>query len=498
MDSFLVKFNEYTKNKYNYLRLKKVEFIEYGKICKLYFAIPDDIYEKGFDNTVFKDLKNFCQKVSGGYKCEFYIDRLVVSETIVKGYMLELLATGYPFLASSINEDCIIVSVQDKIDIEISIEQDVFDLINGAPFINKIIESVEENFGLSTFITFKLLPIGEIKVESKERKIVSKSFVPYFENEYLCGIKSKSVNKPIFVETINKPYENASIAGGVLQNDKREFEKDENSPYKYYKYNYRIKINDYSGEFTAYYKTNDDDCPLNDVKPNDTIMLQGRISFSERLAKYVMYAKTVYRIELDKEKIKELLTPKPVPDTLKYPSKKYSGQDFLQTQTLFDYDLENVDKDINCVFFTYKSINKGFSPWEICLLSFTNGKADSVYEHFVKVSNLERIDPEYKARVVSSKRFPEYVPDILSFCKNKTVYCKSVDDVMKELKTIAKQEHIECNIDLQEADKLGLKNGFKGEPTFERMLKEYSITVNGNSCYDYAIAMAKLFLKVKK
>lgn len=498
MDSFLVKFNAFTKNKYDYLRLKKVEYFEFGKIAKLHFAIPEEIYENGFDNSVITELKRFCQKIASGYKCEFFFEKLIVSEELVSSFVCELLATECPFLASSINADCVGVRIEDKIDVEIKIEKDVFDLIDGAPFVKNLVNEIEENFGLPTYITFSLVPIGEIKVKENEKKIVSKTSVPYESFEYLCGIRSKGVNKPVFIDSIAKQSENASITGFVTSIDKRVYEKDENSPYKYFKYNYRIRLNDYSGEFTAYYKTNDENCPLNEINAGESLLLAGRIYYSDKMGKLLMSTKTICRIALNVEKIKETLKPKPIPDVLKYPSEKYSGQDFLVKQTLFDYDDEKTNEDMNCVFFTYKSVGKDFTPWEFCLLSFTAGHADSVYSKFVKVSNVERVDLEYRAKVTTAKRLAEYVPDILCFCKNKTVYCKNIEAVYKEIKEIAKAQHMEFEMDLQEADKLGAKNGLKFEPTFERMLKENSITVLGNTSYDYAIAMAQLYLKVKK
>lgn len=494
----MVKFNEFTKNKYSYLRLKKVEFFESDKVAKLHFSIPETIYEKDFDNSVIGELKKFCSKIASNYKCEFFFEKLIVSEEIVSSFVCEHLATECPFLASSINSDCVDVKIDDKIDVEIKIEQDVYDLIDGAPFVKNLIEQIEENFSLPTFLTFTLVPIGEIVVRQDEKKIVSKTSIPYEKFDYLCGIKAKAVNKPIFVDSIVKPMDNASIAGYVLAIDKRSFEKVENSPYKYFKYNYRIRINDYSGEFTAYYKTNDENCLLDSLNAGDSLLLAGRIYYSDRMNRLLMSVKSIFTVVLQEEKIKEILRPKPIPDSLKYPAEKYSGQDFLVKQTLFDFDNERDDSDVNCVFFTYRSVSKDFVPWEFCLLSFTDGKADSVYRKFVKVSNIERVDLEYRAKVTTAKRLAEYVPDILSFCKGKTVFCKNIDAVAKELKNIAKAQHMEFEMDLQEADKLGAKNGQKFEPTFERMLKENSITVLGNTSFDYAIAMAQLFLKVKK
>lgn len=212
-----------------------------------------------------------------------------------------------------------------------------------------------------------------------------------------------------------------------------------------------------------------------------------------------MYAKTICTIELDNAKIDELLKPNPIPTTLKYPSIPYDGNDFVVSQTLFDLAEDNSSKfDFNCVFMFYKSVNKSFSPWEICMLSFENGHCKEVYQTFVKVSGLDRIDAEYKAKVSSAKRLAEFVPDILCFCNGKTLYCKNAEDVTKQLSAIAKAQHYEFNIEVQEANKLGTKNGQKFEPTFERMLKEYSITLADDSCYSACIAMAKLYMKVKK
>lgn len=498
MDNFLIRFNEFTKNKYNYLRLKKVEFYEIDSIAKLYFVIPEDIYENGFDNSVIKELKRFCAKVSGKYKCEFFFERLVISEDIVKTHLLEILATECPFLASSINKECVSISVDEKIDVYITIEQDVYDLIDGAPFLNKIIDNLEESFGLQAYITFNLVPVGDIVIEKTESQIVSRSFVPYRSFEYLCGFNAKSANKPIFLEGIHKAMESTAICGRVSNIEKRTYEKDPNSKFKYYRYNYRMTLFDYSGTITAYFKTNDENCQLNYVKDGDQLMIQGRIAYSDRLGKFVMYSKTIYTIELDIDGIQDILRPKPAPDTLKYPSIKYEGQDFIEKKDLFNYEDNSSNTDMNCVFITYRSINKGFAPWELCMLSFKNGVPDQVYNVYIKVANVEVVDFEYRAKVLSGKRLADYVPDILCFCKNKVVYCKNADIVSKELENIAKAQHTEYKLDMQEANKLGAKNGQKFDPLFERMLKEYGIQVFGTTSYDYAIAMAQLYLKVKK
>ncbi len=499
MDKFLIDFNKFTKNKYSYLRLKKVEFYEYEKTAKLYFLIPADIYENVFDNAVFGDLRKFCAKIAPSYKCSFFFDQLVVTEDIVKEYLLELLATNYPFLAVSINKDCISVVIIDNIQIALTIERDICSLIEKSDVLKNIVLNIEDEFGLDTYITINVVDVGEIKVEKSEQRIVSKCYVPFVKFDFLCGKSLKYANKPVFIDSINKPYELQAVCGIVKSIEKRIFEKDPESTFKYYRYNYRIKISDFSGEMTCYFKSNEDDCKLNDITEGMQIMLSGKIGFSERTGSYQMYAKSIYTIELDKEKIDDMLKPLPVPDTLKYPSRKYDGNDFIMSQSLFDIAENNSAKlDFNCVFMSYKSVNKTFSPWEICLLSFENGRCKEVYETFVKVSSLDKVDVEYKAKVAGAKRFAEYVPDILCFCNGKTLFCKDADEVAKHISSMAKAQHYEFNIEVQDSNKLGMKNGQKFEPTFERMLKEYSITLTDDSCYASCIAMAKLYMKVKK
>lgn len=499
MDKFLVDFNKYTKNKYDYLRLKKVEFFEYEKSAKLYFLIPAEIYQNVFDNAIFSDLKKFCAKIAPSYRCSFFFDQLVITDDIVKDYLLELLATNYPFLAVSIDKSCIEVSINDNIQISLTIERDICGLIEKSEVIKNIVLNLEDQFGLDTFITITVVDVGELKIEKSEQKIVSKSIVPFVKFDFLCGKPLKYVNKPVFIDSISKPHDILSVCGIVKIIEKREFERDPESKFKYYKYNYRIKISDFSGEMTCYFKSNDENCELNNITQCMEIMLCGKIGFSERTRFYQMYATSIFTIELDKDKIEEMLKPMPVPDTLKYPSREYEGNDFVISQTLFDISAGETQKlDFNCVFMTYKSVNKSFSPWVICLISFENGRCKEVYETFVKVSDLDKIDVEYKSKVRGAKRFAEFVPDILCFCKGKTLYCKDADEVQKMLSSIAKAQHYEFNIEVQEANKLGAKNGQKFEPTFERMLKEYSITLTDDSCYASCIGMAKLFLKVKK
>lgn len=499
MDKFLVDFNAYTKNRYSYLRLKKVELFEYEKKANLYFLIPAEIYENVFDNAVFSDLKKFCAKIAPSYKCSFFFDQLVITESIVKEFLAELLATNFPFLAVSINKSCIDVSINDNIQIELVVERDISTILERSEAVKKIILTLEDEFGLETFITIKSVEVGEIKIEQSEQKIVSKTAVPFFDYEFLCGSPLKYVVKPVFIDSVNKTYELQSVCGIVKSIEKRTFERDPQSNFKYYKYNYRIKITDFSGEMTCYFKSNDDNCKLNEIAQGDEIMLCGKVGFSERTGAYQTYAKSVYKISLDKEKIKDSLKPLPVPQTLKYSSRKYDGNDFVISQNLFDLaEGDNSKFDFNCVFMSYKSVSKSFAPWEICLLSFENGHCKEVYETFVKVSNLDKIDVEFKAKVMGAKRFAEFVPDILCFCNGKTLYVKEAEDVQRLISSIAKAQHYDFNIEVQEANKLGVKNGQKFEPSFERMLKEYSITLNDDSCYASCVAMAKLFMKVKK
>lgn len=495
----MVDFNNYTKNRYSYLRLKKVELFEYEKKANLFFLIPAEIYENVFDNAIFADLKKFCAKIAPTYKCSFFFNQLVITEDIVKDFLLELLATNYPFLAVSINKSCIYVSINDNIQISVKIERDICAMLEKSEIIKKIVLTIEDEFGLDTYITVNVVDVGEIKVEQSEHRIVSKTVVPFIDYEFLCGATVKYVVKPVFIDSINKAYDMQSVCGIVKSIEKRTFAPDPNSKLKYYKYNYRIKIFDFSGDMTCYFKTNEDNCKLNEILQGMEIMLSGKIGFSERTGSYQMYAKSIFKIQLDKAKIEDRLKPLPVPEKLKYPSRTYDGNDFVVTQNLFDI-AENVNSnsDFDCVFMTYKSVNKSFSPWEICMLSFEKGHCKGVYEKFVKVSSLDKIDVEYKAKVMSAKRFAEYVPDILSFCRGKTLYVKDADEVQKVLSSVAKAQHYEFNLELQEANKIGAKNGQKFEPTFERMLKEYSITLTDDSCYASCVAMAKLFIKVKK
>lgn len=212
-----------------------------------------------------------------------------------------------------------------------------------------------------------------------------------------------------------------------------------------------------------------------------------------------MYAKTVYTIKIDKEKVNDILKPLPVPKTMKYETRTYEGNDFMISQNLFDLSEDSEEKDnFNCVFMAYKSVGKNFSPWQICLISFDNGKCKEIFDTFVKTSNLDNVDVEYKSKVKNSKRLAEYVPDILCFCAGKTLYVKDAETVQRQLSSMAKAQHFDFNIEVQEANKLGVKNGQKFEPTLERMLKEYSITLTDDSCYSLCIAMAKLYMRVKK
>jgi|GEM_PF-6807943 len=498
MDKFIERFNEFTDNKYPYLRVKKVDIFNYEKRANIYFYIPEKIYENGFDNSLQKDLAKFCQKIARNMKCEFFFERLILSEELCKENVEEFFISRYPFISSSITKDCIKVEISDNITIDLTIEEDVFDVIEQTDFSEKLILFIQETYIYPTQINYNIVKKGDIKIDlSEELGVVSKKTVPIKSFEYLCGINSKQVNYPLFSDSILRASDNASVCGLIDDVRIKENEETEENKSYFKKYAYRLVLNDLAGTFTVYFKTNDDQCPLKDYGVGKEILAKGKIVYSVNLGKYVMYAKSIYKCELDVEKIKDALKPLPPPEKLKIPSTKYSGSDFITEQTLDDFKREDQDKDFDCVIMAYNSLSSDFIPWEITMLSFVNGKCDEVYDTFLRVSNLDAIEPEFKPKVNLSKRFADIIGDIICFTKGRQIVCQNPQKVLDTIKPLAKAQRYEFEPELIDADKLGMKVS-KGEADLRKNLKNNGIVVKGERSYDLAIAIAKLYLKVKK
>lgn len=500
MDRFLKGFDEFTGGKYPYLRIKKVELYEYERRACIYFMIPENKYEN-FDNNVIKDLNKYMQKVAKGYQSEFYFERIVLTEDIVLEHIKSLLDSAYPFISASISDKCIKASLGNEINVELTLEEDVYNVAIKSELSKKLILSVEDTFAQTCFLTYKVVEKGAISIkERKEDRIVSKRKVPLITWKYLYGIRSTYQPEPSFIDTLSKPQDNACVCGNVVDVKKNEYEKRPDSQFKYYRYLYRIRINDHTGELVVSYKTNDNECPLDKVTPGFGLAFRGRLVYSERTDSLVMYAKTIYTCTLDNEKIKDDLKPLPPPSELRIPSIPYKGNDFYVAQS-FDDILNGVERksSFSGVFFAYRNANKkSFSPWSITMLSFEDGVCKEVYSTFVRVYNTEEIDSEFKAKVVKAPRLAEIVPDILCFTKNKLFICQNAIEVIKEIQALAKPQRYTFEPEFLEGNKIGSTKGAKGEPDLMKSLKDHSVVVEGEDSYPLAIAMARLYLMTKK
>ena len=441
MDDFIVRFNEFTNNKYSYLRVKRVDLFKSERKACIYFYVPEKIYERGFDNTVQKELGKFCQKVAKNLHCEFYFERLIISEKQCKESVKEYCLERYPFLTSSISSDCLKIEIGDSIKMSLTVEKDVFAVIENGDFAEKLITFVQESYILPVELTFNVVENGEIKIENeKEFAVKTKKTVPIKKFEYLCGVNSASVNYPLFIDSIKRASDNASVCGIVDDWFFKENKEEENDKKYFKKYSYRFVLNDLTEKITVYFSTNDEKCPLKNYGVGKELFARGKIVYSVHSGKYVMYAKSVYVCELDVEKIKEAIKPLPPPERLSKAARKYEGGDFLQEQRLEDLDKEFKPKEFDAVFFAYNSLSqKTFSPWEITMLSFEKGKCTEVYETFVKVSNLDSIDPEFKGKVNVAKRLSDVVPDILCFTKGKSFICQNPSLVVPEIAALLKR-----------------------------------------------------------
>ncbi|MBQ7652927.1 MAG: hypothetical protein IJS93_00960 [Clostridia bacterium] len=498
MDDFLIRFNEATNNKYSYLRIKRVDIFKSERKACIYFYVPEKIYERGFDNTVQKELGKFCQKIARNMKCEFYFERLLVSESICKENVEEFCLSRYPFLTSSINADCIKVEIRDEIKVFITIEEDVFNVIEQSDFAEKLVYYLQETYILPTSIEFNVVKKGVIKIETEELGVKTKKTVPIKGFEYLCGVNAKTINFPVFIDSVKRAADNATICGVVDEYHFKENEKPEDENKFYRKYSYRLVLNDLTEKMTVYFSTNDEKCPLKDVTVGKEILARGKILYSVIKGAFVMYAKSVYTCKLDVEKIKEAIKPLPPPETMEKEPEPYVGGDFLLEQRLEDLDKEYEPKEFDAVFFAYNLVNpKSFSPWEITMLSFEKGKCKEVYNTFVRTSNIEAIDPEFKAKVNVAKRLSDLVGDILCFTKGKQFICQNPSFVVPEIAALCKPQRYEFAPEAFDADKIGMKVS-KGEQDLRKNLKLHGIALKSERTYDLAIAMAKLYLKVLK
>ena len=494
----MIKFNEFTNNKYPYLRIRKVDIFTSEKRAAIAFYVPEKIYENGFDNALQKDLNKFCQRIAKNFKCEFFFDRMIITEDLCKLNVEEFCLSHYPYISSSISKDCITAEIGDEIKVGLRIEEDVFQVVSKTDFAEKLILYLQETFILPASITFNVVEKGSIEITSTERAQMVKKTVPIMDLTYLCGRQSKNINHPCYIDTIKRASDNASVCGIIDDYVFKELEETEENKKFFKKYMYRMVLNDLTDKITIYFKTNEEDCPLKTYGVGKEVLAKGKIVYSVNLGKFVMYANTIYTCKLDVEKIKEDIKPLPPPDTLKQSAKKYEGTDFLEIQTLEDFDTENNRKEFDCVFLAYNSIaEKKFIPYELTMLKFKKGVCEEVYDTFVKVGNIEGIDPEFKTKVQLARRLSDLVGDILCFTNGLPLICVDPQTVVSEINALGKPQRYVYEPEFFDADKIGMKVS-KGEADLRKNLKNNGIVVKGERSYDLAIAMAKLYIKTKK
>ena len=501
MDKFSSLFYTYTNGKYDYLRIKSVDVNTDARTANVYIYVREDKYDN-FDNAVIKELRAFFGEFVKKYTFNFFFERLLVSADLVHRALSEYINTTFPFVAANILFDTIDVFVSPtQIECTVYMPDSIRQYAKECGFVAAVEAHLTDAFIMPAKLTIEITDyvVEEDNTDNAQRLY---TVVPVDDIKYLCGVKSEYSRMPSMMRYIKQAADRVAVCGDMSEMRVKTYEEEppkegEESRRRFYKYHYTFMLSDGTESLRVLFNTNDEKCPLKNVTEGQ-FMVRGRVFLNERTGAFNVFAKTVYRCAIDKERLAEMLKPLPPPEHYRIlPEKVEVAPKTVQMTLGFD-DEQPREKRLpgEYVFLYLRSTSKDkLVPYELCALRVKDAKPVEQYTTYIYTADLLAIDVAVKASVSTAPRISDIVPDLVKFTQGSTVVSLQLDKVQPYLSDIAKALRYVFVCDWTDGNLL-LKKG-KETLSFAKACRQKQIEIESDGAEACAKALFELYLTEK-
>lgn len=258
-NKLIEKFNKLTENKYEFLKLSKINVYFLKRHVEFVVIYPESVGSLA-QSDVDAITNAFCLAYGGNAKVTVKLTKSHFDTTYFKNDMLAYFKK-FPSISSTVSLDDIVVKMDGGINVAVSLEEAIYSYSKQVDTVKQVKAYLSSNY--CDKIEFKF--IEKYTGESLESKIQVETKVDMLELEDPDGryIRTQNVDaligapiyqKAMYIADINKPMDVAVICGTLVNFDEISYnsKKDENVK----KVLYKLNIQDISGKFECVYFPN--------------------------------------------------------------------------------------------------------------------------------------------------------------------------------------------------------------------------------------------------
>ena len=496
MDKFSQLFYQYTEGECDYLRIKNVELAESTMTANIHVYVREDKYDN-FDNKVIKQLDKFFKAIVKQYTIKFFFERLVVSEAVVREELVQYLLVTYPFVASNLRTETIVVEVEEDVVTTLFLPERVMEYAKHNVFQKQVEDYLSDRFMTSAKVCLELTDDVVEESEIAKAPILSNR-VRVADAHYLAGTKSPEPSSATLLETVKDPQESIFVMGKVSNFEMKKFDaqrpEDAAKKRTFFPFRYTFGLDDTTGKIRVTFNSK---LEVDALKtPPEFLVVRGRVFYSEGRGEYAVYAKTLYTGKVDFDVLAESRKPLPPPAEYRVEPKPASVK--VQVRQLRLDEEEPPQKTIpGTVVFAYvKSVSKtNLSPYEMSFIKVKDGVPVSHYTTYVYLRDVLGIDARFKSYVSTAPRLGDITPDLVKYLHHELVVAVDAPSLQNLLLSTAKTLRYQLDCEFWDAAQLGKKG--KEKLSLDKMFSAHHIVLDDDTAYEYAYGLYRLYLEMK-
>lgn len=303
-------FGKVFEEKYNFLKVLKVDVIVSKKTCTIFFIYPETIKEITEDNR--QEIKNLISEyLNINFKIIVNFKKSFLEENLINNEIVNYISKSYhsvnclykPNDLEIIKENINFITINQKIG------KSLLKTINEEEYSNNLKNYLENNFCaefnvniiekedeiLDSFIKETIIP--------KQKKVIKRFEV--YNTKKLFG-EDDIPSFPEYIGNINSEKENVILAGKILNFERKEFIKKKNRELENPPKNIYIKFtlsDNYNKISCIYFSTKTNEKKLLELKDGMEVLLKGNVKSFNNKFDYTI--KSIYFCELNKKIEKE-------------------------------------------------------------------------------------------------------------------------------------------------------------------------------------------------